>query len=149
LNHRLLLAGLALALAGCQSAHRPYDGVLGYQAAATTPATAAAPAQVTFFYVDEARRDWVEVESRARKACARTLGVAPAATVLDVRERRELTRTVDMSLAIPAGPLGLAAGANGKGGVTVQGNSVRNELGRELRLRRLDAACSAGAAGAP
>lgn len=126
---------------GCQTATRPYDGVLGFKA------TTVSKSKHEFFYVDEDRRQWEEVEARAKKACSRSLGTKLSATHLEVISKAKFSQNVAMPVAVQIAPAGISQGgaalnqSPSPAGVVSQGASIHHGFDRKIKLKKIVGTC--------
>lgn len=140
MNNKLLLVLPFLFLSGCQTATRPYDGVLGYK---TVPVSDSV-SELT--YVDEDKRSWEEVEVRARKACARSLKTKADQTSLGIKSKAQFSQFVAMPVAIPMSPRSASRNREQKPGsipaeAAMSGTSSHHAFDIKMNLKRLVATC--------
>lgn len=129
-----------LFILGCQTATRPYDGVLGFKATTTSDS------KNEFFYIDEDRRSWEEVEGRAVKACARFSGVKPRESRIEVISKTQFSQNVAMPVAVQIAPAGVSQGSTGASspnpaGVVSQGSSIHHSFDRKMKLKKIVGTC--------
>lgn len=138
---RHLTAAISVSLlVGCQTASRPYDGVLGFKA------TNIAESRHDFFYIDEDRRTWEAVEAKAKKACSRSLGVKQASTTLGILSKTQLSQSVSMPVSVQIAPAGVSTGAAGMGSQSAAGtvsyrSSINHYFDREIKLKKIVGVC--------
>lgn len=141
-KRHIAIAFPLLLITGCQTATRPYDGVLGFKK------TGDSKSGHGFFYVDEDRREWTEVEIRARKACAHSLDIDLNSTRLEIHTRTQFSQHVAMPVAVQLAPAGVSQAGPGSNssqnpaGVVSQGSTLHHSFDREMKLKKIEGACA-------
>lgn len=114
----LFLLTIATMTAGCQTALRPYDGVLGYSSSAMPDG------RFLISYTDESRASWDDMEKSAHAICAQTLSATQESARLLILKREAFSQNVNMAFMTAPGK--------------------QESGGRELQLKRIIAECVRG-----
>ncbi len=128
-------------LSGCQTAVRPYDGVLGYKV------TAKAEGQVSISYIDEDRRSWADIKKRVSEACAYELKNPADHVNVVVLAQEQFSQQVDMAFSMPMGPIASGDQKSGSGSglgssmMTSSANEMQSVL-KDMKLKRLLVQCT-------
>lgn len=132
----------SLALAGCQSQPRTFDGTLGYQ---LLPPQGE---QLRIDYTEEARRPAAYIQQRATRVCASQLAVTENAVALSLLATNDFKAAVSLSVPIPVGMSSSGSSANSAGQSPLSAGYVQttvtqhNELVREIALRKYSFSCA-------
>lgn len=133
---RVVIFGLGLAVAACQSLPRQYDGVLGYKIEARSPSA------LSILYTDSAKKSWQDMEDGVRAVCAKETGKPVEEIQLVVKLQKEFSQQVDMSIATPVGMTGAAAPtAGGQTGSMKAAIPMTEKVYREMALKKMQADC--------
>ena len=133
----IIIMPLIIVISGCQSAVRHYDGVLGYKVISRTNDA------IKIMYVDEARREWPNVTSRAQSACAHELSIKPAFVSLSEIDRSVMAQEIDFTIPIPVGTTDSGATKGTSSGFSNVKSSIsfNQSSRRTLSLKSLSVEC--------
>lgn len=138
MKQSVIFSGIVL-LAGCASAPRPYDGVLGYRVEPV-------PAGLQVISIDEAKVGAERIRKNLTKVCSARLGTAFLPSNLHVQSEAPFEQQVNMNVQIPVGMQSTGSNrvSNGQGPGAAMKSSLTQTEGviRNLRLRKTVALCS-------
>lgn len=132
MNRLWLVAGI-LAMSGCTSGPRPFDGTLGYQ-------TVEQPEGLQVTYIDEARASRQAILEQVAQVCADSSGREVQIAQLRVVEESVYDDQVAMTIPIPVGTTA-TGDTSGWSGTPIESTVHQETVLQRITLRRIVALC--------